>query len=130
MRSVVVLPAPFGPRRPVIAPSQAVKETLRTASTSPKRLARLRASITRVAQRQEEERARDALEAFAVEAVGARRADECRDEPGGAAVQANAVAQLRRDEMARVAERPRHLLGVARRSGRVDAPREDEHRHV
>ena len=35
MRSVVVLPAPFGPRRPVISPSRAVKLTPSTALTLP-----------------------------------------------------------------------------------------------
>jgi hypothetical protein len=35
MRSVVVFPAPFGPRRPVISPSRMLKEMLLTAVMSP-----------------------------------------------------------------------------------------------
>src|SRR5690606_19954016 len=35
MRSVVVLPAPLGPSRPVISPSRASKPTPRTACTGP-----------------------------------------------------------------------------------------------
>src|SRR6476659_7537024 len=35
MRSVVVLPAPFGPSKPVISPSRAVKPTSSTAMTRP-----------------------------------------------------------------------------------------------
>ena len=45
MRSVVVLPAPLGPSRPVTTPSAAEKETSSTAVTLPKRLCRLRTSI-------------------------------------------------------------------------------------
>ena len=37
IRSVVVLPAPLGPRKPVTAPSRAVKLRSSTAATSPKR---------------------------------------------------------------------------------------------
>ena len=37
IRSVVVLPAPFGPSRPVMAPSRASNATLLTAWTEPKR---------------------------------------------------------------------------------------------
>ena len=43
---VVDLPAPFGPRNPVISPSAAVKSTPRRASTLPKRLTRPSTSIT------------------------------------------------------------------------------------
>src|SRR5258708_4676329 len=144
IRNVVVLPAPLGPRSPVIAPSGAVKVTWRTASMnpagasrprkpagasrprnpagasrprnpagasrprSPKRFARSRTSIIRPlrsllsSERQHEQRARDALEALAVEALRASLADERVDQSWGAAVQAHAVPQLRGDEMARV----------------------------
>ena len=44
MRSVVDLPAPFGPNNPVICPSRALKLTSRTAATLPKDLNRPRAS--------------------------------------------------------------------------------------
>src|SRR6516165_12807139 len=42
---VVVLPAPFGPRNPVILPGSTVKDSWSTASLSPYRLVRPRASI-------------------------------------------------------------------------------------
>src|SRR5258708_9107651 len=135
IRNVVVLPAPLGPRSPVIAPSGAVKVTWRTASMnpagasrprnpagasrprnpagasrprSPKRFAMPRTSIIRPlrsllsSERQHEQRARDALEALAVEALLASLAEERVDQSRGAAVQAHAVPQLRGDEMARV----------------------------
>src|SRR5829696_6973406 len=38
MRSVVLLPAPLGPRKPVIAPARAWKERSSTAVMGPKRL--------------------------------------------------------------------------------------------
>src|SRR5215467_12139088 len=44
-RIVVVLPAPFGPRNPVIFPGSTVNDRLSTAIVSPYRLVRLRASI-------------------------------------------------------------------------------------
>src|SRR5690348_12344769 len=44
MRSVVVLPAPFGPRKPTISPSPTVRSTPRTASTVRLRLLNVRAS--------------------------------------------------------------------------------------
>src|SRR5256886_16764133 len=43
MRSVVVLPAPFGPRKPTISPSPTVRSTPRTASTVRLRLRNVRA---------------------------------------------------------------------------------------
>src|SRR5690242_7155083 len=45
MRSVVVLPAPFGPSRPVISPSRAVNDTPSTAFTAPNALWRFLTSI-------------------------------------------------------------------------------------
>ncbi len=44
-RMVVVLPAPFGPRNPVILPGSTVNDRSSTAIVSPYRLLRLRASI-------------------------------------------------------------------------------------
>ena len=47
MRSVVVLPAPFGPRKPKISPRATCRLTPRTASTAPPRPGnRLRSSLT------------------------------------------------------------------------------------
>jgi hypothetical protein len=45
MRSVVVLPAPFGPRNPVIVPRLTEKLSRSTAVTCPKRLVSPRVSI-------------------------------------------------------------------------------------
>src|SRR5947199_8063408 len=45
MRMVVVLPAPFGPRKPTISPASTRNEMSRTASTAPKVLVRSRTSI-------------------------------------------------------------------------------------
>ncbi|HEU5417031.1 MAG TPA: hypothetical protein VFV41_05025 [Streptosporangiaceae bacterium] len=44
IRSVVVFPAPFGPRKPTISPSGTLMSTPRTASTVWRRLVKLRAS--------------------------------------------------------------------------------------
>src|SRR5262245_22320921 len=44
MRSVVVLPAPLGPRKPTISPARTAKSTPRTASTAPCRVRNVRAS--------------------------------------------------------------------------------------
>src|ERR1700751_1478824 len=44
-RIVVVLPAPFGPRNPVILPGATLNDKLSTATVSPYRLVRPRASI-------------------------------------------------------------------------------------
>src|SRR5262245_60224980 len=45
MRRLVVLPAPFGPRKPTIPPAPTRNEMPRTASTAPKVLRRSRTSI-------------------------------------------------------------------------------------
>ncbi len=47
MRSVVVLPAPFGPRNPVIVPRSSAKERPSTATTSPNRFVSESARTTR-----------------------------------------------------------------------------------
>jgi hypothetical protein len=46
MRIVVVLPAPLGPRKPKTSPRPTLKSMLSTATRSPKRLVRPRASIS------------------------------------------------------------------------------------
>src|SRR5258706_4010823 len=129
IRNVVVLPAPLGPRSPVMAPSGAVKVTWRTASTSPKRFASSWTAIIRSllrAERQQEERARDPLESLAVEGLRAPLADERVDQGWGAALQAHAVPELRGDEVTRVGQRRGDLVAVARRRRRIDPAREDE----
>jgi hypothetical protein len=45
MRSVVVLPAPFGPRKPVIRPGSTVKVRSSTAVKPPKRFVRFLISM-------------------------------------------------------------------------------------
>src|SRR5216117_1406236 len=47
MRSVVVFPAPFGPRKPTTSPGATPSETSSMAARPPKRFASCRASITR-----------------------------------------------------------------------------------
>ena len=42
MRKVVVLPAPFGPRKPKISPANTVRSMPETASTMPRRLVKVR----------------------------------------------------------------------------------------
>src|SRR6266699_7210589 len=44
MRSVVVFPAPLGPRNPTISPRPTVRSTLATASTTPRRVLNTRPS--------------------------------------------------------------------------------------
>ena len=46
MRIVVVLPEPFGPRKPTISPRRTCIETSSTTVRSPKRLVRWRTSMT------------------------------------------------------------------------------------
>src|SRR5204863_9008211 len=46
IRTVVVLPAPFAPRKPKIVPEWIVSETPRTACMSPKLLVKLSSTIT------------------------------------------------------------------------------------
>src|SRR5689334_2869807 len=48
MRSVVVLPAPFGPRKPVTVPASSANESPSTARRSPKRFVRASAARTTV----------------------------------------------------------------------------------
>ena len=48
MRSVVVFPEPFGPRKPVTFPAGAVKDIPRTAATRPKFFARSRTSTSAI----------------------------------------------------------------------------------
>ena len=46
MRMVVVLPEPFGPRKPTISPGATFSEMWSTTVASPKRLVRLATSMT------------------------------------------------------------------------------------
>ena len=133
MRSVVVLPAPLGPSRPVM---RAVRRGERDAAHGLHVAEALgeRASATITGRRpsgQHEERARDALEALAVE----RRA-RC---PGARTPRSGAARSRARSRRgrgwARRAARAlgsvaRHLLAVARRRRRIDPAREQQHGHV
>src|SRR5688572_2986206 len=88
MRSVVDLPAPLGPNKPVICPSRALKLTPRTAATLPKDLQSPRASSIsdprtgswgRPGERGEEGHGRQLLRAGRVQILCGARADEGRD---------------------------------------------------
>src|SRR4051812_27864550 len=93
MRSVVDLPAPFGPNNPVIWPSRAAKLTPRTAATLPKDLDKPRTSSISPflpwsgtswrgpRERDEERHGRELLGAARVQALGAAGANEIRDHP-------------------------------------------------
>src|SRR5512143_2239242 len=97
-RSVVVLPAAFGPSRPVISPSRAMNDTPSTATTLPNRLCRFLTSIIARASRRcavEVEQGRDRAEvvdAFRVQGEGIELVDELRDQPGDAAATDDVVA--------------------------------------
>src|SRR5690348_2991366 len=84
MRSVVDLPAPFGPNNPVICPSRAEKLTPRTASILPKDLSRRRASTLaarcRPRQRDEDRRGLGLLGAVRVEILRGAGHHEVRDD--------------------------------------------------
>src|SRR5690606_41949038 len=78
----VDLPAPFGPKSPVISPSAALKLTASSARTSPKRLLSRSTSIIATPSRrgpekaQEERGRRLRLEALRVERGGHRALEE------------------------------------------------------
>src|SRR3977135_2849097 len=85
MRSVVDLPAPFGPSSPVMRPSAARKLTSRTAGTRPKCFLRLLASITgvtrlgwRAAERHKERHGPVVLSARNIQTFDAATIDEVR----------------------------------------------------
>src|SRR6187399_2076525 len=88
MRSVVDLPAPFGPNNPVIWPSRALKLTSRTAAILPNDLTRPRASNMdlparsgrRPGQRDEERHGFELFRATRIEPFCAARGDEGSDD--------------------------------------------------
>src|SRR5262245_58338059 len=84
MRSVVDLPAPFGPSRPVICPSRALKLTPRTATTLPNDLHSPRASNIgtpsrcRTCEGDEERHGRNLQRTTRIEGLRTSRLDEFR----------------------------------------------------
>src|SRR5688572_5055574 len=83
MRSVVDLPAPFGPNNPVICPSRAPKLTPRTAATFPNDFVRSRASNMRISwcgarEGREEWHRGQFLGALGVQILRGTRLDETR----------------------------------------------------
>src|SRR4249919_297619 len=138
MRSVVVLPAPFGPSRPVISPSRAVKLTPCTALTSPvllwKDLCRSMASIMRAVSRRvgsrseasrmrswfppvessEGLRVRHLVQAGSIELHRIRAVDELREQARHATGRQHVVALAAHDQMATVGQMAVHFLAVTR----------------
>src|SRR5512135_3683940 len=102
MRSVVVLPAPFGPSRPVISPSRASKLTPSTARISPPRvlndlrrpwIAIMRRPSRIPAVRADERRwRRELLQAGRIEGLRVRSGDELSHQLRRAAAAEHVVA--------------------------------------
>src|SRR5258705_11216811 len=140
MRCSVVLPAPFGPSRPVIAPSAARKLTPSTAAISrflPKRLTRpstmIIARSLRLQQRREQRWARAGREI--VETRLRQRAesafvDEFLDQSRRARVRRDDVAVAGGDDLPAVWERCGHFLAVPRRRHRIESAGQDQNRFV
>src|SRR4051812_24690311 len=118
MRSVVVLPAPLGPSRPVISPSRASKPTSSTATTGRllslpgKVLRRCSATIMCVVlserarsgfpavEGSKRRRIRHRLQAFGVERLGVGAIDELREQLRHAAGADDVVALAADDQVA------------------------------
>src|SRR6187397_773172 len=133
MRSVVVLPAPFGPSRPVISPSRATKLTPATACTLPNDLWRSRTSSMSglpTVRGDEGRRLAELVQARDVELGGVGGLDELGGEPRHAAARDHDVALALGDEMPAAAEAALRLFAVARRRDRIELPGQQQHRHV
>src|SRR5262245_42440827 len=125
MRSVVLLPAPFGPSRPVMRLSGATKLTSSTATTLPNRLWSWRASITsaasrrRAAERQEERRRTQIGEASGVERGKGLRirgeTQEAREHAVDAGLHDLAVALVLHLHVHRMTEALRGFVAIRRR---------------
>src|SRR5688572_413191 len=142
MRSVVVLPAPLGPSRPVIWPSWAWKLTPSTALTTPLRvlkdlwrswavimgLGRSRRGDAREpggsrlpsVERGERRHVAEAVQAAGIERPGLQRLDELADQLRRAAHGHRAVALAAQHQVARVGQALGHFLAVHRRRHRVE----------
>src|SRR5437868_14215900 len=108
MRSVVVLPAPLGPSRPVISPSRATNETPATARTAPNDLCRFSTSnisLRLPAVGGDERRARaERVHAARVELLGLELGEELGGELRDAAAIHDDVALAFADQVPRVLE--------------------------
>src|SRR3990167_364517 len=136
MRSVVVLPAPLGPSRPVISPSRAVKLTPCTAFTRPvlvlKDLCRSWTSIISGLPAVEAGKGfgiRNLVEAGRVELFRVRAIDEAGEKFRHAADPDHVVALAADDEVAALGQEFRHFIAVAWRCYRIEFARQDQHRH-
>src|SRR5690606_8256461 len=127
MRSVVVLPAPLGPSRPVISPSCAVKPTPRTACTGPalalKLLCRLSTSIISglpAVVAGERRRGAQASEALGVERGGVGGFEELGEQLRHAAGADHVVALAFEHQLAAVGPVLDDGIAVGRRRDRVE----------
>src|SRR6185436_2977415 len=132
MRSVVDLPAPFGPNNPVIWPSRALKLTSRTAAILPNDLTRPRASNMalparsgrRPGQRDEERHGFEFFRAIRVERFRAARGHKIPDDAVDAGSAELPVTVAGDDYMFAVGERALRQRGVCGRCHRVVSPGE------
>src|SRR5436190_7209106 len=130
MRSVVDLPAPFGPNNPVICPSRALKLTSRTAAILPNDLTRPRASNMtfpvrsgrRPGQRDEERHGFELVRAIGVERFGAARSHAVANDAVDTRSTELSVAVAGNDHMFAVGECSLRKLGVLGRRHRVVSP--------
>src|SRR5699024_4666848 len=121
MRKVVVLPAPFGPSRPMISPSRASKPTPLTACTGPPlALNDLCRFSSRIMSGLPSVRAgKGGLRGKALQAAGVQRRrvggfDELRKLLGHAAGAQDTVALSGEDQVAAIGQVFDHLVAVAR----------------
>src|SRR5690606_12568678 len=137
IRSVVVLPAPLGPSRPVISPSRASKPTSSTATTGVLSLplpgkvlrrcsAMIMCSGLPAVERGERRHVAQVVQAFAVERGRVGGVEELRHQLRHAAGADHVVALAAQHEQARVGQRLDHFLAVARRSDRVELALQDD----
>src|SRR3981081_4633839 len=126
MRSVVDLPAPFGPSSPVMRPSAARKLTSRTAVTRPKCFLRLLASITgvtrlgwRAAERHKERHGPVVLSARNIQTFDAATIDEVRHHAVHTGGSQLSVTKALQDHMYAVCKVAPCFLSIARRRHRI-----------
>ena len=138
MRNSVVLPAPFGPSSPVMAPSPAVNATPSTACTSPWRPNALASWCDfdqgRAPRRSGHSGGRPLFSKCSTQEARQRRerriVDERRDEPRPAGVRGDDVTVAASDDVPACRQRLRDFGTVRRRRDRIEAAGQDQHRHV
>src|SRR6185312_6904192 len=139
IRSVVDLPAPFGPRRPVIFPSPARRLTSRTAATLPNDFCRWLASIKlgaclrswrRAVDRNEEGGRLIVARARDIEPGYRGALDKLLHHPIHAGRRKLPVAEILQDDVQAVGKPTPGFLAIFRRSDRVITSRKEQRRHV